>query len=210
MSKLIYIQASPREDRSHSRAVADAFIDSYKKKNPDDVVDTVDLFKEDLPPFDGLALQAKYTILNGQKHTSEEKEAWAGIETIIERFKSADKYVFAVPMWNFGIPYRLKQYLDVIIQPGYTFAYSEDEGYSGLAGGKPTLVVYARGGEYPAGSDAEVMDFQKKYLDMALGFIGLTEVQSLIVEPTLMGGPEVAEEKRKAALKKATAVAENF
>ncbi len=88
MSKLIYIQASPREDRSYSRAVADAFIDSYRKKNPDDEVDTLNLFKEDLPPFDGLALQAKYTILNGQVHSSEEKVAWAGIETIILHVKN--------------------------------------------------------------------------------------------------------------------------
>ena len=55
----------------------------------------------------------------------------------IEQFVNADKFLLAIPMWNFGIPYRLKQYLDVILQPGYTFSFSPETGYSGLVTGKP-------------------------------------------------------------------------
>ena len=58
MNKLLYIQASPRVERSHSRAVADAFVEAYKEANMEDEVITMDLFKADLPAFDGLALQA--------------------------------------------------------------------------------------------------------------------------------------------------------
>lgn len=50
-------------------------------------------------------------------------------------------------MWNFGIPYRLKQYIDILVQPGYTFSYSPEQGYTGLVN-KPAAVVYARGGDY--------------------------------------------------------------
>lgn len=107
MSTLLYIQASPRGGRPHSIALADAFVKSYHEKNPDDDIVTIDLFKADLVPFDGLAVQAKYTILHGQEHSQEELDAWKAIEAVIEEFKSADKYVLAVPMWNFGIPYRL-------------------------------------------------------------------------------------------------------
>ena len=35
MSKLLYIKASPRVERSKSAAVADAFIQAYQRKNPD-------------------------------------------------------------------------------------------------------------------------------------------------------------------------------
>ena len=34
MSTLLYIKASPRGDRSHSLAVADAFAESYNMPNP--------------------------------------------------------------------------------------------------------------------------------------------------------------------------------
>jgi FMN-dependent NADH-azoreductase len=210
MSRVLYIQASPRTERSHSRAVADEFIKIYREKNPDDEIDTIDIFTQDLEPFDGLRLQAKYTILHGEEHSEEEKNAWSAVEAVIERFKSADKYVLAVPMWNFGIPYRLKQYLDIIIQPGYTFGYSEEEGYSGMAGPKPVFVSYARGGDYPAGSEAEAVDFQKKYLETALGFMGLIDVKSTIVQPTLMGGPEAAQKAREAAIEEAIAIAREF
>lgn len=39
---------------------------------------------------------------------------------MIERFKGADKYLFSLPMWNFGVPCKLKKYIDVIVQPTYT------------------------------------------------------------------------------------------
>jgi len=106
-------------------------------------------------------------------------------------------------MWNFGIPYRLKQYIDLLVQPSYTFAFDPEKGYSGLVTGKPAFVAYARGGEYAEGTEAAAFDFQKKYLETVLGFIGFTEIQSVVVEPTLHGGPEVAKEKREAAIEKA-------
>jgi FMN-dependent NADH-azoreductase len=207
MSKLLYIQASPRAERSHSRAVADEFVKVYQAANPADEIDTIDLFTKELPPFDGLAVQAKYTIMHGKDHSDEEKDAWSKVETVIERFKSADKYVFAVPMWNFGIPYRLKQYIDLIVQPGYTFSVTPEGEYEGLITGKPTLVVYASGGEY---SEMPQVDHQKPYMDLLLGFIGLTDTKSISVAPTLMGGPDAAKASRDKAIEEARKLAGDF
>jgi len=210
MSKLLYIQASPRIERSYAIAVADAFVSAYKQGNPKDEILTFNLFKKDLPAFDGLALQAKYTILNGLKHSDEERAAWREVEKVISEFKSADKYAMAVPMWNFGIPYRLKHYLDVLIQPGYAFSYSPQEGYKGLVTGKPVFIACSRGGAYGPGTGAETYDLQTKYLQLILGFIGFTDIRILAVEPTLMGGPDVAKEKRQAAVAKAKEMAKSF
>jgi FMN-dependent NADH-azoreductase len=210
MSKLLYIQASPRGERSHSTAVADAFVAAYRQAHPRDTVDVLNVFTEDLPAFDGLAVQAKYTILHGQKHTPEELAAWRAVEAAIARFKAADKFVFSVPMWNFGIPYRLKLYFDLLVQPGYTFAYDPATGYTGLVTGRPVFVAYARGGQYPAGTPGEAFDLQKRYLELILGFIGLTDVRSVIVEPTLMAGPEGAAQKRAAAIAQAKELAKTF
>ena len=209
MSKLLYIQASPRIERSYSIAVADAFVSTYKQANPKDEIVTMNLFKKDLPPFDGLTVQAKYTILHGLKHSPEELGAWRKVEDLIAEFKSADKYVMAVPMWNFGIPYRLKQYLDILVQPTYTFSFSPQEGYKGLVLGKPIFVAYSRGGAYPKGSAEEAFDLQIKYLQLILGFIGFTDVRTLHVEPTL-AGPDVAKKKREETIAKAKEMALKF
>lgn len=208
--RLLYIKASPRTGRSHSVAVADAFVESYRKAHPDDEVQTLDVFRADLPAFDGLALQAKYAILHGESLSDAERTAWEPVAATIEQFKSADKFIFAVPMWNFGIPYRLKQYIDILVQPTYTFSFSPEQGYKGLVTDKPVLVVYARGGEYSEGSGAAAFDLQRKYLELVLGFIGFTDIRTLVVEPTLMGGPEVSEQKRSEAIRQARDMARRF
>jgi FMN-dependent NADH-azoreductase len=183
--------------------VADAFVDAYQAKHPADKVETLNLFTAALPSFDGLTINGKYNIMHGKEFTADEKKAWEAVVKLIEHFKSFDKYVLAVPMWNFGIPYRLKHYLDLIIQPTYTFAVS-DKGYEGLVKNKPIVVIYARGGSYPAGTPGEAYDLQKKYMELALGFIGFTNIQSILVDPTLHGTPDdiekmIAERKRDAA-----------
>lgn len=210
MAHILYIKASPRGDRSHSASVADAFVDAYSRTHPDDQVTTLDVFYDDLPAFDFEAVSAKYKILHGKEHTDEDKRVWAGIVSVIDEFKAADKYVLAVPMWNFSIPYRLKQYIDILIQPGHTFTVTTDGNYQGLVTGKPVFIAYARGGTYPPGTEMEAFDFQKKYLEMALGFIGLTDIHSVMVEPTLMNGPEAAAEGKAAAITKAREMAQTF
>lgn len=210
MSRLLYIQSSPRGERSHSIAVADAFIQAYRQKHPDDEIVTLNVFDASLPSFDGLAVQAKYMILHGQSHSKQEQQVWKNVEQVIDQFTSADKYVLAVPMWNFSIPYRLKQYIDLLVQPGYTFSYSQEKGYQGLIIGKPMLVVYARGGQYTSGSQTEAFDLQKKYMELIFGFIGFENIHSVIVEPTLQGGPEVAAAKQQDAIEKAKGMAVDF
>ncbi|MHC4551312.1 MAG: FMN-dependent NADH-azoreductase [Planctomycetota bacterium] len=208
MAKLLYIQASPR-DRSKSTKVATAFLDSYQQSNPDDQIETLNVFEKDLPPFDGFAVQAKYSIMHGQEHSDDELQAWSAVETLIDEFKTADKYLFSLPMWNFGIPYRLKQYIDIIVQPGYTFS-ADENGYEGLVKGKPAVVVYARGGAYSEGSGLEAFDLQKKYFDLVLGFIGFEDVQSIIVEPTMHVGPEEVQAMVQASIGKAAGIAKEF
>ena len=88
MSRLLYIQASPRGKRSHCIAVADAFINSYKESHPDDVIITLNVFDASVPNFDGLAVQAKYTIMHGQSHSKDELQAWKEVEQVIEQFKT--------------------------------------------------------------------------------------------------------------------------
>jgi len=209
MAKLLYIQASPRGGRSKSIRVAEAFLEAYRQAHGDNEVDSLNVFTADLPTFDGAVLDAKYAILHGQQATDEQRRAWRSVEQIIERFAAAGKYLFAVPMWNFGIPYRLKQYIDVLVQPGYTFSYDPQEGYHGLLTGRKAALVYARGGDYSPPELAH-LDMQKPYLELILGFIGITDVRTIVVQPTLMGGPDVAGQRADEAVEQARELARQF
>ena len=209
MAKLLYIQASPRGERSKSSQVAQSFIQSYEQCCPDDDRCVLNVFDENLPKFDGFAVQAKYNIMHGRDHSDQQRVAWSVVEKIISQFTGADKYLVSVPMWNFSVPYRLKQYLDIIMQPGYTFG-ADENGYFGLVKDKPITIVYARGGDYPAGSEREAFDMQKKYLELAFGLMGFANFNSIVVEPTLQGGPETAKQAVQAAIEQAQGIAQNF
>lgn len=206
MNKVLYIQASPRKARSRSIQAADAFVEAYRQNHPEDSVEVMNLFETNLPHFDGPAVEAKYVILHGREHTAEQRRIWRDVEKVIEHFKDADQYVFAVPMWNFGIPWRLKQYIDLLVQPGYTFRVGEN-GYEGLVTGKPAIVFYARGGRY-SDDQASVYDQQKPYFEQILRFMGFEKIHSVVVEPTLAEGPEKAKEVLEQALIEARRAAE--
>ncbi|MBS0655387.1 MAG: NAD(P)H-dependent oxidoreductase [Verrucomicrobia bacterium] len=210
MAKLLYIESSPRKERSASIAISKYFLDEYLKAHPADGVAVVDLWNKDLPSFDGEVINAKYAIMHGKETTPEQKRAWKPVENLITEFKSADKYVISLPMWNFTIPYRLKHYIDALVQPGYTFTFSPESGYQGLVTGKKMLLIFARGGAYGPETGAQQLDFQKSYMETILGFIGFKDIESIVIEPTMGGNKEAKEAMMKQCQEKAAAFAHSF
>lgn len=209
MASLLYVEASPRKQRAHSIKAAEAFLAAYTRANPTDHIDRLDLWQEALPRFDGDMLNAKYSIMHGETPGDAERAAWASVETLFKRFAAADKYVFSIPMWNFGLPYVLKHYIDVITQPGLAWRFDPASGtYSGLVSGK-VLAVYASGGAYHAGSGAEAFDLQRPAFENWLAFIGLTDVTRVTVAGTLFG-PEAAGAADTAAIAEAERIALTF
>lgn len=208
MSQLLYIEASPRKQRSKSIAVAQTFLDSYQQQHPEDQIVHLDLWEKKLPEFDGFTIDAKYQVLHGEQFSDQQQQAWQAVVDVCDEFKAADKYLFSLPMWNFGIPYKLKHYIDVLAQPGQTFSFDPATGYSGLVTGKPAVVVYARGGAYSS-DETRGMDFQKSYLEFLLGFIGFTDIQSIVVEPTL-GAPDDVSRTEQDSIAQARSLAEKF
>lgn len=209
MATLLYIESSPRKQRAHSIEVARAFLETYRSAHPSDTVTTLNLWSHPLMEFDGDTIQAKYNVMHGQKHTAAQAAAWERVKAEFKRLADADKLLLSLPMWNFGVPYKLKHFIDVVTQPGLAFNVTPEGGYQGLVTGKPTAVIYARGGQYPAGTPGAAYDFQKPYIELWLGFIGLTKIQSIVVEPSL-GAPEQFQQAKAAALELARRIARDF
>lgn len=191
MATLLYVESSPRKERSHSIKAANAFLDAYAASHPADTIDRLDLWAEDLPAFDGAMIDAKYSIMHGSTPSASEQAAWKTVEQIFARFNAADKYLFSVPMWNFGLPYRLKHYIDIITQPGLAWSFSPESGYSGLLQDKKAVAIYSSAGVYHEGSGAEAFDLQKPAFENWLAFIGITALERVIVAPTLAAPDDV-------------------
>jgi FMN-dependent NADH-azoreductase len=209
MAKLLHILASPRVE-SYSTRVAKAFFDSYRQARPEDQIEVLDLFQADIPPFHAPQAKAKYAVMGGQTPRDEAETAWQPVIRTIDHFKGFDKYVISSPMWNFSIPYRLKQYIDVIVQPSLTVAFSPEKGYAGLVTGRPLLLILARGGEYQTGDPSQTFDFQEPYLRCIFGFIGFTDIRAIHIQGTLQNKPAQVEADTRKAIAEASDAAMEF
>ncbi len=186
MIKLLYIKASPR-DESRSVAVADAYLAALRIAGSGLVVDTLPLWQERLPEFDGDRANAKLAIITGQQHSPVQRTKWDEVVTVIERFKAADIYLFAVPMWNGGIPYRLKQYIDIIHQPGLLFGLDPKTGYFGLLKGKRAVIAYTSGAYSISAPSPEFgTDHHSTYMRSWLNQAGVTDISEIRYQPTLL------------------------
>jgi FMN-dependent NADH-azoreductase len=182
--KLLHLRCSPRAN-SASSAAADAFLTKFRQARPSWDIDLQDLWRETLPEFDGAALEAKYARLGGRAFSGPESNAFAVVERLALRFTLAERVLISVPMWNFGVPYKLKQWFDLIVQPGLTFAFSPADGYRGLVKDRPTLVILASGSDFVTGMNRGRVDMATPYLRDILRFIGVHSVRFVAVGPTV-------------------------
>jgi FMN-dependent NADH-azoreductase len=102
-------------------------------------------------------------------------------------------------MWNFGIPYALKYYIDAIVQPGYLFAYDEQGQPRGLVHGRRMVCVTSRGGDYSQAPMAQ-FDFLESYLRAIFGFVGIADMTFFNVQPMDIS-PDLRRSACKAAIR---------
>ena len=211
MTHVLYIEASPRKKLSASIEVAHAALAAMRDISPDLTVDKLDVWTSALPEFNGVAMEAKYAGISGIPLTEEQTKAWASIRELTKRFHAADCLVIAAPLWNFSIPYRFKQLIDVVSQKDLLFSFDE-RGLTGLlTGNKKALLICARGLDYGPGSatPAASFDFQRPYLEAWLRFIGISDVTTIIVEKTLFEA-EISSGARAAASRQACVAVEDL
>lgn len=201
MSTLLHILATPRGDESNTRAVSDQFIDHFTSHHPDWTIDTLNVFEESLPEMTVRRVTGKYELLSGTSLSDDTRSAWDAIIAHINRFLAADLYLISTPMWNFSIPYKLKQYIDVIVQPRYLFRYGTD-GVEGLAKNKRMVIVTSRGGDYSQPPN-KAFDFQEPYLRAVFGFVGITDITFVHFDGANLGDDGI----RQQALDKAQQLA---
>ncbi|MFJ1253919.1 FMN-dependent NADH-azoreductase [Cupriavidus sp. CuC1] len=205
VSNVLHIVASPRES-SQSGLVAGAFSQEYLQTHRGARVDELDLWALDLPEIREDILNAKYAVLARREHTEAQARAWEVIKQEAARLLAYDTLVISTPMWNFGLPYRLKHYIDVVTQPGLTFKWTPEKGYEGLVHGRRAVVIYASSFDYAAGTPLAGFDHQKPYLDAWLRFIGITDISTITFAPTHPDAPAMGS-ARDAAMTRALAIA---
>ena len=182
---ILQINASARREGANSTRVADSIVARLQATNPGAKLSVRDLALAPHPVLDEAALSALFTPAALR---SPEQDARVALDdALIAEIQAHDTIVLGVPMYNFGVPAQLKNWIDAIARAGVTFRYT-DKGPEGLLKGKKVFVALARGGLY-RGTD---MDSQVPYLKTVLGFLGLTDVSFVYAEGLAMGAEATA------------------
>jgi FMN-dependent NADH-azoreductase len=185
VSVLLHIAASPRGPASESLALASTFLETLAERRPDIEVKTWDLWDGSLPEFGPAAAAAKMTVFGGEQPSGEQAIAWNAARATFERFLSADDYLFSVPMWNHSVPYILKQFIDVVSQPGMAFGFDPQDGYTGLVTGKRAAVIYTGAVYGPGRPPSFGTDFLTPYFGDWLRWVGIDDITEIEFRPNL-------------------------
>lgn len=177
---ILQINSSARATQSHSSRLAAAIVERLRAQHNDIQLVLRDLGHAPHPELGEDALQALFTP--AADRTPVQAARVALDDATIAQVQAADVLVLGVPMYNFGVPAQLKNWIDAIARAGVTFRYTAN-GPEGLLKGKKVYVALTRGGLYrntPA-------DTQVPYLRTVLGFLGLTDVEFVYAEGLAMG-----------------------
>jgi len=107
--RVLYIYCHPLPESFHAAIRAHALAGL---KAGGHEIDLLDLYAEGFDPV--LSADAR-------RHYHDTSRNQAGVESYIERLKSADALVVQFPVWCFGMPAMLKGFLDRMIMPGVAF-----------------------------------------------------------------------------------------
>jgi FMN-dependent NADH-azoreductase len=183
---ILHINSSARREASHSTRLAARIVERLRDADPDATLTLRDLNRAPHPVLDEAGLGALFTPAG--ERTPEQAARVALDDALIAEIQAADVVVLGVPMYNFGVPSQLKNWIDAISRAGATFRYTE-KGPEGLLKGKTVYVALTRGGKYrntPA-------DTQVPYLKTVFSFLGLTDVHFVYAEGLAMG-PQAEED----------------
>lgn len=178
--KILQINSSARAGGSHSTRLANVLVERLSAAQPQATLTVRDLGRTPHPMLDEAALQALFSP--AQQRTPEQAARVALDDALIAEIQAADVVVLGVPMYNFGVPAQLKNWIDAISRAQVTFRYT-DQGPEGLLKGKKVYVALTRGGLYRNTPN----DSQTPYLKTFFGFLGMTDVQFVYAEGLAMG-----------------------
>jgi FMN-dependent NADH-azoreductase len=185
MEKLLYITANPKGlEKSKGLQIGEAYLEAFHQDRPDVTIKKMDLFTLEFAQMDAELVSARgklagygYTM---DQLTDGEREKIKKMHDLANEFISYDYFVFVSPVWNLNSPAVLKAFLDNLFIAGKTFAHTPT-GPKGLLTAKKAIHIQTRGGLY-AGTPMAELESGDRYLKIALRFLGIEVMDSVITE----------------------------
>ncbi|GIH17925.1 FMN-dependent NADH-azoreductase [Rugosimonospora africana] len=174
---LFRLDASIRIEGSVSREVADTVEKAWRGEHPHAPVVGRDLGLEPLPDVWRDAVSGWRTP--AEQRTQQQADAVALSDSLVDELLDADAYLFAVPLYNYGVPQHVKAWMDLIM--------ATPRGTSPMLAGRSGVLVLVRGGGYGPGTPREGWDHAGPYLRRILAEVWGLDLHVAEAELTLAG-----------------------
>ncbi|MFC0273503.1 FMN-dependent NADH-azoreductase [Metabacillus herbersteinensis] len=211
MNKTLIINAHPKIDdtSSVSLQVFNHFLKAYKELIPNsEVIEQINLYSDVVPMIDKTVLGAWEKQRIEEELTSQEQKVTERMSEVLQQFKSANTYIIVLPLHNFNIPSKLKDYMDNIMIARETFKYTENGSVGLLKDGRRMLVIQASGSIYTNNDWYTEVDYSNKYLKSMFNFLGIEDYQIIRAQGTALLKPnEVLQKAYKEAEEAASRLA---
>jgi FMN-dependent NADH-azoreductase len=177
---LFRLDASIRTEGSVTRAVADTVQAAWAAEHPDAPVVRRDVGTAPLP-----AEAWRTAVSNAwtppEQRSPVQHSAGALAAALADEVVAADAFLFAVPMYNFGVPQHFKAWVDLVLTDPRLLTPGEPA----TTAGRPGVLVLARGGGYAPGTPREGWDHASPWIRRILGDVLGLELEVVEAELTL-------------------------
>jgi FMN-dependent NADH-azoreductase len=179
MKKMFRLDASIRQEGSVTRAVADTLQSALASRLGDSSITHRDVGLSPLPST-VWAASAFAGFVPEDQRSYEQKHAQLLASELADELVGAEAYIFAVPLYNFGVSQHMKTWVDMLLTDA-RFA----PGAPKILAGRPAYLIVARGGGYGAGTPRHGWDHATGWLTRILADVLGLDVELIETELTL-------------------------
>jgi FMN-dependent NADH-azoreductase len=178
---LFRLDASIRIEGSQSRQLADIVQDEWRAAHATEPVVHREIGVEPLPS-DAWAAAVGARATPEDQRSPQQRAAVELAATLTDELFGADTYLFAVPLYNFGVSQHFKTWVDLIVTDPRMAAGTEP-----ALAGRPAVLTTVRGGAYGAGTPREGWDHATGWMRRILADVWQLDLLVVEREFTLVG-----------------------
>ncbi len=177
---LFRLDASIRSEGSTSRALADLVEDRWREAVPDAPVTRRHIGLDPLPSDAWPTAVTAWPTPEADR-TAAQQSAVDLAAALADELTEADAYLFAVPLYNFGVSQHFKAYVDLVSTDPRIAAELP------VTSGKPGVLVTVHGGNYSPGAPKEGWDHATAWMRRILEDVWHVDLEVVTREFTLVG-----------------------
>lgn len=173
----LFINAHPKPySPSYTQKMQHYFITQWQQLNPNEKMTVINLSEMDIPCLNDEMLTLFSKQIAGTKLSELEQELVRRMNQILVQFKAHHRIVIAMPLHNFNITAKLKDYMDNILIARETFRYTENGSVGLMTDDRKVFLLQSSGGIYVNHERYTSLEFSKMYLkEMFINIMGFNK-----------------------------------